>query len=51
MNYQDINAKTITRWIADGWKWGIPIDRETYEKAKNGEWDVFLTPKKSVPHS
>ena len=51
MNYQEINAETITRWIADGWKWGIPIDRETYEKAKNGEWDVLLTPKKSVPHS
>lgn len=51
MNYQDINAKTITKWIEEGWQWGIPIDGDTYRKAKNGEWDVLLTPTKPVPHS
>ena len=44
MNYQDINAQTIDRWVEEGWEWGIPIDHETYEKAKNGQWDVVLTP-------
>ena len=44
MDYQDINAETIDRWIRDGWEWGKPISHEVYGKAKNGEWDVFLTP-------
>lgn len=48
--YQDINAETIDRWIAEGWEWGVPIDHETYEKAKGGSWDVLLTPTKPVPH-
>lgn len=49
MDYQDINAQTIDRWIEEGWEWGIPIDHETYEKARNGQWDVLLTPTKPVP--
>ncbi len=51
MRYQDINAETIDRWIADGWQWGKPICHETYEKARHGEWEVFLTPTKPVPHA
>ncbi len=50
MEYQDINAATIDRWVAEGWEWGIPISHEEYEKAKNGIWDVVLTPTKPVPH-
>lgn len=51
MNYQDINAKTIDRWIEEGWEWGIPVSHEDYVKARAGEWDMLLTPTKSVPHS
>lgn len=51
MNYQDINAATIDRWVEEGWEWGIPISHDTYEKALAGEWDVLLTPTKFVPHS
>ena len=50
MNYQDINAQTIDRWIEEGWEWGIPITHEVYEKALAGEWDMLLTPTKFVPH-
>lgn len=50
MDYQEINSKTIDRWVDEGWEWGVPIDHETYIKAKNGEWDVFLTPTKPIPH-
>ena len=50
MNYQDINAQTIDRWIEEGWEWGIPIDHDTYLRAKDGKWDVLLTPTKFVPH-
>lgn len=50
MNYTDINAKTVDSWVQNGWKWGRPISHETFEKAKNGEWGVYLTPTKIVPH-
>ena len=50
MNYTEINSKTIDRWVEEGWEWGKPIDHETYENAKNGVWDVGLTPTKPVPH-
>lgn len=48
--YQDINAKAIASWIQNGWKWGQPIDHETFIQAKQGVWDVVLTPTKKVPH-
>lgn len=51
MNYQDINASTIDRWIDEGWEWGIPISHEEYEKALAGEWEMLLTPTRYVPHS
>ena len=51
MNYQDINAETIDRWIEEGWEWGIPISHEEYLKAQEGRWNMLLTPTKFVPHS
>lgn len=51
MDYQDINAQVIDRWVEEGWEWGVPIDHETYVKAQDGQWDVVLTPTKPVPHS
>lgn len=49
--YQDINKETIDRWIAEGWEWGIPISHEEFEQAKQGIWDVLLTPTRKVPHA
>ena len=51
MDYQDVNAETIDRWVKEGWQWGRPIDHETYQRAFKGEWDVVLTPTKPVPHA
>ena len=51
LSYQDINSKTVDRWVEDGWEWGKPISHEAYENAKNGTWDVKLTPVKFVPHA
>ena len=50
MGYQEINSRTIDLWCEEGWEWGRPISHETYEKALAGEWEVFLTPTKPVPH-
>ena len=49
-SYQEINAETINRWIEEGWEWGQPISHETYLNAKNGDWNVLLTPVNPVPH-
>lgn len=48
--YQDINAETIDRWIEEGWDWGIPLSHETFLAAKEGKWDIQLTPTRTVPH-
>jgi SAM-dependent methyltransferase len=37
------------KWVEEGWEWGQPISHETFEKAKNGDWFVVLTPTKPVP--
>ena len=50
MDYQEINAATIDRWVEEGWEWGVPLDHESFERAKRGEWDMLLTPTKAVPH-
>lgn len=50
MSYQEINARTIDSWVKEGWEWGQPIDHATFQAAKNGVWDVKLTPTKFVPH-
>lgn len=50
MSYTDINAETVDRWIDEGWEWGRPVTHEICVKAKQGEWDVLLTPTRPVPH-
>jgi SAM-dependent methyltransferase len=47
--YTKINSLVTDKWVESGWEWGIPIDRETFKKAKNNDWKVFLTPTKPVP--
>lgn len=49
-SYTDINSETIDRWIEAGWEWGVPLTHEAYLDAKEGKWDVLLTPVKPVPH-
>lgn len=51
MEYQEINARTIDRWVEEGWEWGRPITHEVFAAAKNGVWDVLLTPTVPVPHA
>jgi len=50
VNYQDINASTIDRWVEEGWEWGKPISHQEYLDALEGKWDMLLTPTKPVPH-
>lgn len=50
-SYQQINKETIDKWAENGWEWSKPVSHEKYIKAKNGKWDVFLTPTVPVPHN
>ena len=47
--YTDINSNVIDKWVDEGWEWGQPISHEVFEKAKNNDWFVLLTPTKPVP--
>jgi len=47
--YTEINSEVFDKWVEEGWEWGQPISHEIFEKAKNDEWFVLLTPTKPVP--
>lgn len=49
-NYTQANSKTVDTWVKGGWIWSIPITHNSYLKAKEGFFDIVLTPTKSVPH-
>ncbi len=48
--YTEINSKTWDKWSENNCEWSIPITQEEYQKAKTGEWGVYLTPCITVPH-
>lgn len=47
--YIEVNSGIFDKWVEEGWEWGQPISHEIYEKAKNNDWFVLLTPTKHVP--
>lgn len=49
--YQNVNARTVDRWVLEGWQWGRPIDHKTFLRARDGAWAIRLTPTKDVPRS
>lgn len=48
-NYTEINAKTIDRWVDEGWTWGKPLTEAECAAVGCGQWDVLLTPTRPVP--
>lgn len=49
MDYTKLNAKTIDKWVEEGWEWGIVTSPQEYKEALKGDWNVKLTPTKFVP--
>ena len=49
MNYQQINAETVDRWCSEGWTWGTPIAHDAYLRAMEGDYQLYLTPTRTVP--
>lgn len=50
MQYQEMNAHTIDKWVEGGWEWETPVSHEVFAAAQDGRWDVYLTPTKPVLH-
>lgn len=47
--YQEINSHTWDNWVEGGIQWGIPVSHQEVEKARKGQWEVYLTPCRAVP--
>ena len=40
MEYTEINAKIIDKWVESGWEWGVPISHEDFAAAQAGKSEV-----------
>ncbi len=52
MKKEDIvsyNQKAWNKYVDEKISWSIPVDHETIEKAKQGKWNIILTPIKPIP--
>lgn len=49
--YQEINSHIWDNWVEGGIQWGIPVSHQEVEKARKGQWKIYLTPCRAVPHS
>ena len=51
MNYIKKNSDAWDKNVENNNFWTLPVSAEDIENARNGKWDVVLTPKKPVPKS
>ncbi|HEX8638604.1 MAG TPA: class I SAM-dependent methyltransferase [Pyrinomonadaceae bacterium] len=49
MNVQEYNSVAWDKLVDDEIEWSVPVTGEQIEKARCGDWEVILTPLKSVP--
>ncbi len=50
MDTVSYNREAWNRQSNSGSRWSIPVGEETIRAARAGDWNVILTPNKSVPH-
>ena len=51
MDIRDYNRKAWNREVERGNRWTVPVSPDIVAGAKNGIWDIILTPSKPVPRS
>lgn len=51
MDILEYNSRAWDRQVEIGNEWTIPVTHETIERARKGQWNIFLTPIKPVPKS
>ena len=49
MNIQEHNSTAWDKLADENIEWSIPVSSEEIEKARRGEWEIILTPIKTVP--
>lgn len=49
MNVQEYNSLAWDKEVENGSEWSVPVSSEIIEKARKGNWQVILTPTRSVP--
>ncbi|MCZ0853371.1 hypothetical protein O0547_27905, partial [Brevibacillus laterosporus] len=50
-NYTKINSEMSDEWASTGGEWSLAISLQDFVKATQGNFDIYLTPCKSVPNS
>jgi ubiquinone/menaquinone biosynthesis C-methylase UbiE len=51
MDYAEYNRRAWDEQVKQGNEWTVPVSDETIAAARDGEWQVLLTPQKPVPES
>jgi len=51
MDIVNYNKSAWDNYVDKNNRWTIPVSEQELENAKNGNWSIVLTPKKSVPHN
>lgn len=49
MNYIKKNSDIWNKHVEENYIWSVPVSNEVIQNAKNGLWEVVLTPQKTVP--
>lgn len=49
MNVREYNREAWNRQVAKGDRWTVPVTPEVIASARQGDWEVVLTPRKPVP--
>lgn len=50
MDVREFNQRAWDRQVALGNRWTVPVGPEVIAAAREGRWDVILTPTRPVPH-
>ena len=50
MDIVKYNKIAWNNYVAQNNRWTIPVSEQELENAKNGNWNIVLTPQKPVPH-
>lgn len=49
MNIVEYNSRAWDKNVENSNPWSIPVSREAIARARTGDWEIVLTPKKAVP--
>lgn len=50
-NYTKINSEMWDEWASAGGEWSLAINHQDFVDATQGNFDIYLTPCKPVPHN